>query len=196
MADSKLINQWIRERRSVYPRSFPVDRQWIDRETLRDLIENATWAPTHRMTEPWHFTVFEKEAVGEWVTKLKECYRDHVGEDNVSARKLEKMDKKATSVGAVIAISMKRDPEKRVPEWEEISAVSMAIQNIYLSLAAYNLGGYLGTPGFLNAPKMKEFLGLGAEDMCLGFMQLGYLDPDMPITPRKRVPLDEKTDWR
>src|SRR5262245_46967319 len=50
----------IRLRRSVKPekmRSDPVDRALLDQ-----MFEAARWAPTHGMTEPWRFVVFEGEA--------------------------------------------------------------------------------------------------------------------------------------
>ena len=43
---------------------------------------------------------------------------------------------------------MNRDKQNRLPEWEEIAAVSMAVQNMWLTCYANNIGCYLSTPGF------------------------------------------------
>ena len=57
---------------------------------------------------------------------------------------LKKLDQSDT----VISVFMKRDKQDRVPEWEEIAAVSMAIQNMWLTCYVNNIGCYLSTPGF------------------------------------------------
>ena len=32
----------------------------VPRETITELIEAATWAPNHKLTQPWHFTVVNR----------------------------------------------------------------------------------------------------------------------------------------
>ncbi|WP_262920595.1 nitroreductase family protein [Hymenobacter sp. 5516J-16] len=51
------VTQLIRGRRSMQPVLFEPGRVVPD-ELVRELLENATWAPTHKRTEPWHFVVF------------------------------------------------------------------------------------------------------------------------------------------
>ena len=54
------INQLIRNRRSVFPPMFT--DQPIDKAIIKQLLENANWAPTHRFTEPWRFKVLRNNA--------------------------------------------------------------------------------------------------------------------------------------
>ena len=49
------INQIIRERRSIKPDSF--NDQKVSTADLHQILENANWAPTHALTEPWHFVI-------------------------------------------------------------------------------------------------------------------------------------------
>jgi nitroreductase len=88
---------------------------------------------------------------------------------------------------------MKRSPEKKVPEIEEIEAVSCAVQNMYLSTTAYGLGGYWTTGGITYMDKAKSFFGLEDEDKLLGFFYLGYVA--VPAVAAVRTPLDEKVVW-
>ncbi|RZK32811.1 MAG: hypothetical protein EOO61_16570, partial [Hymenobacter sp.] len=67
----------------------------------------------------------------------------------------------------VIAIGMKKTPNKNIPEMEDIAAVACAVENIYLSVTAYGLGGYWTTGGITFREKAKEYFDLGAEDKLL-----------------------------
>ena len=60
----------------------------------------------------------------------------------------------------IIAVGVKRDPKKSVPEIEEIGAVFCAIQNMYLTATAYGVGAYLSTGGITYFEEAKTFFGL------------------------------------
>ena len=60
------ISQLIRHRRSIYPAQY--SGEIIDRKIIEEILENANWAPTHKISEPWRFTVF----TGEGLKKLSE----------------------------------------------------------------------------------------------------------------------------
>ena len=95
------------------------------------------------------------------------------------------------SSGAVIAICMQRDLKDRVPEWEEIAATAMAVQNMWLMTGHLGLGGYWSSPGYIS--DMKEELQLAEGERCLGFFYLGAYDAPMPDGDRE--PVEEKITW-
>ena len=86
---------------------------------------------------------------------------------------------------------MQRDPEERVPEWEEIAAVACAVQNMWLSCTAYGIGSYWSTPGTIE--DVGDFLQLAEEEYCIGFFYMGYYDSEVPASPR--TPIEEKVVW-
>jgi nitroreductase len=88
---------------------------------------------------------------------------------------------------------MKRNEARRFPEMEEVAAVSCAVQNIYLSITAYGLGGYWTTGGVTYKPEAKAFFGLGDEDKLLGFFYIGHVAAPSPAG--KRQPLEQKMTW-
>ena len=88
---------------------------------------------------------------------------------------------------------MKRGDNKRIPEIEDIEAVACAVQNIYLSVTAYGLGGYLTTGGITYESSAKEFFGLGEDDMLIGFFYMGYIA--VPSTSGSRKSIAEKVKW-
>jgi nitroreductase len=93
----------------------------------------------------------------------------------------------------IIAIGMKRTTTKNIPEIEDIEAVACAVQNIYLSVAAYGLGGYWTTGGITYNEKAKSFFGLGEQDRLLGFFYIGHVA--LPSTGATRLPVEQKVFW-
>ena len=54
------VTDWIRGRRTIKPADMTPDRT-LDTQLVNELLENACWAPTHGMTEPWKFLVYSGE---------------------------------------------------------------------------------------------------------------------------------------
>ncbi|MEO1408659.1 MAG: nitroreductase [Bacteroidota bacterium] len=189
-ASPQQVSQLIRERRSVFPPMYR--EQAIPRAILEEALENANWAPTHRFTEPWRFKVFTGAALQSLSDYMGDYYEQHTPPEKFSAVKLKKIRKNPLRAGAVIAICMQRDPEARVPEWEEIAAVACAVQNISLSLHAHDIGSYWSSPGIII--KANAFLGLAEGERCLGLLYMGYYDD--PGLEGKRTPIAPKVEWR
>ncbi len=185
-------NTLIRERRSLYTNMFSGEK--VDRAIIEEMLENARWAPTHRLTEPWRFVVFEGEGLdrlGEFqAAKYSERYR---GEDFDSG-KMEKLRQKPTECSHVIAIGMHRDERKSVPEVEEICAVSCAVQNMWLTASAHRIGCYWSTGGVTFYEGVNEFFGWGPEDRLLGFLYLGVPKSDR-WPSGKRSGMEDKVRW-
>ena len=189
--DIGVFNHLIRNRRSVFPKQFEPGKQ-IPAEIIQQIVENATWAPTHGMTEPWHFTVFSGAGLEKLAQFQSELYKAESGEKYKEDKYL-KLKSQPLIASHVIAIGMKRSSEKKIPEIEEVAAVACAVQNIYLSTTVYGIGGYWTTGGITYMDKAKSFFGLNSEDKLLGFFYLGYIA--IPAVPSTRKPLSEKVVW-
>lgn len=184
------VHKLIRSRMSVFPPQFTEKR--IDKTVLLEILESANWAPSHRMTEPWRFKVFTGNGLKRLGDFMAESYRKSTPKDEFSLVKYEKMKNNPRKSGAVIAICMQRDPDKRVPEWEEIAAVSCAVQNIWLALRAHEIGGYWSTPN-KTMEEIGELVSLNTGEKCLGLFYMGYHKP-FP-TNRKRNSIEQKVAW-
>lgn len=185
------INRLFRSRRSVFPAQF-VPGKAVPDDVVSQILENATWAPNHGLTEPWYFVVFAGEGLKKLAGFQSALYKETAAEKF----KVATWDKLVTNpllASHVIALCMKRDPLKKHPEVEEIAAVAAAVQNIYLSVTAYGLGGYWTTGGVTYNEKAKPFFGLGPDDRLMGFFYLGYVA--VPSPPGKRKPIEEKMVW-
>jgi nitroreductase len=93
----------------------------------------------------------------------------------------------------IIAVSMKRDSRKSIPEMEEAGAVFCAIQNMHLTATAYGIGAYLSTGGITYFEEAKPFFGLDPDDRLIGFFHLGI--PRVAWPEGKRKAWNEKVRW-
>lgn len=183
------VSDLLRSRRSIFPKTYN-DRP-IDKAIIEEILENANWAPTHKFTEPWRFKVFRGKGLERLSTYLSSWYKENIPEDKYSEKKFEKTRTNPLRSSCVIAICMQRDPAASIPEWEEIAAVACAVQNMYLTCAAHNIGCYWSSPrSILEA---RDFLQLGDGESCLGLFYMGY--HDLPHMEGKRQPVQDKTVW-
>ncbi len=186
-----LFNDLVRSRRSTFPDQLEAGKK-VDDEIIKEILINASWAPNHGKQEPWHFTVFSGEGLKKLATFQSELYKELAGENfkEITYSKLQQNPLKASHI---IAIGMKRTNSKNIPEIEDVAAVSCAVQNLYLSVTAYGLGGYWTTGGVTYKEQAKEFFGLDEEDKLLGFFYIGHIA--ISSTGATRKPIEEKTTW-
>lgn len=185
------INHLMRNRRSVFPDQLEAGKPVAD-EIVEQILENARWAPNHGHTEPWHFVVFTGKGLQTLANFQSQLYKESAGEKFKEAS-YQKLQRNPLLASHIIALCMKRDPNKKHPEVEEIAAVACAVENIYLSVTAYGLGGYWTTGGVTYNEKAKPFFGLGEDDKLLGFFYLGHIA--VPSPAGKRKPMEEKLVW-
>ena len=139
-ATPELVAELMRKRRSVFPKTY--NKTPIPRAIIEEMLENANWAPTHRMTEPWRYKVFMGNALVRLGEFLGDFYRNNVPPDEFSEAKHKKSMESPVRSACVIAICMKRDATGSVPEWEELAAVACAVQNIWLTCTAHGIVSY------------------------------------------------------
>ena len=171
------LHNFIQKRQSVYPRDF--NDQPISKAIIEDIIAQGDRAPTHRLTEPWRFHIMHKEssraALSDFLAaKYKALF---VGE-KFKQKKYDKFSNVGKQSACIIAICMQRDLEERVPEWEEVAATAMAVQNMWLSCTAYGIGCYWSSPALIKY--MDEFFELAPGEKCLGFFYMGHYEGEIP----------------
>ena len=185
------FNELVKNRRSVFPQQF-VPSKAVAHEIIQQIMTNATWAPNHGNTEPWLFTVFSGNGLQKFAELQSDLYKNEAGENFVEEKYI-KLQQQPLLASHIIAIGIKRTTTKRIPEIEDIEAVACAVQNIYLSVTAYGLGGYCTTGGITYMENAKYLFGLEAEDKLLGFFYIGHIAVPSPAAKRKSI--DEKVIW-
>jgi nitroreductase len=186
------INRLIKNRRSIFPKMYTGEP--VPKSVIEKMLENANWAPTHKFTEPWRFTVFYQEGVKKFADYQSDLYKERASANHTFDQvKYLKLKEKPLLASCIIAIGMKRDVQKRIPEIEEISAVSCAVQNMYLTATAYGAGCYWSTGGPTFWEEAKPFFNLGADDKLLGFLFVGM--PQQKLPSGNRGSWEEKCQW-
>ena len=189
--DINQLNTIIRERRSVFVRQYDAGKR-VDDRIIEQMLENANWAPTHKLTEPWRFTVFTGDGLNTFARLQASIYRNTAGtafkEDNY-----QKLLTNPLTASHIISIGMKRHAAANIPEFEEIAAVACAVQNMYLTATVYNVGCYWTTGGVTNVQAARPFFDLGPEDKLMGFLYVGVIA--VPSAPGTRKPVSQKIKW-
>jgi nitroreductase len=190
--NTELVNKVIHNRRSVFQQQYSGEP--VSDVIVKQILYNANWAPTHKFTEPWRFVVFTGSGLKTLAHFQAELYKKiTVADGSFKEDRYQGLLTKPMMSSHIIAIGVKRDEKKSVPEIEEVGAVFCAVQNMYLTATAYGIGAYLSTGGITYFDDAKEFFGLTKEDKLLGFFHLGMIKSTPPEGRRK--PVEEKTKW-
>lgn len=185
------ITDVIKNRRTITPEQFSSRK--VHKEQIELLLNNAIWAPSHGMTQPWRFKVFTDEGLKRLAAFIPELYKKKTAPEKFMQAKYDKMGNRPLLASAVIAVCMERDKSEKIAEIEEIEAVACAVQNMALTCTAYGLGSFWASPGVIYSQEMNAFLGLGEKDKCLGLFYIGYTDQEWPKSHRK--PIEYVTEW-
>ena len=180
----------VKNRRAVYPQFYQPGE--IDPKLIKAMLENATWAPTHKKTEPWRFVVITGKARSRFSEFLQTFYKKTASPETFSEEKRKKAGEKPLQSAAVIAICIKRSPETLIPAWEETAALACAVQNLWLSCSVLNIGSYWSTPSAIK--DFNDFYPLDETTECLGYFFMGWKKPELQFNS-SRKPVEDVTSW-
>ena len=181
----------LRDRRSVQPEKMSV--RPVHREILELALTNATWAPSHGMTQPWRFVVYRGEGAKQVGPKLAQWYAQHAGEA-ASPRKVAQLEERGARLQALVVVATVPDPAGRISLQDDLLATACAVQNLHLTLTAYGVGGFWSTPGFMHLPEVRSFAGLPEDAHVVGLFYVGYPETDW-LQGVHRRPLEYVTTW-
>ncbi len=185
------INDIIKNRRAIPPR-FMSEKE-ISKAIIEQLLINANWAPTHKNTEPWRFKVYTGEPKLKLARDIFSILDNKIQSgEQLNPQIVEKLKYAIENVPVVIAIIFERDAGERIPEWEEIAAVSMAVQNMWLTASSLGLGAFWSTPGFLHL--LNEVIEIKPGQKLLGFFYVGHIALAYPSPGRGEI--ESKVEWK
>jgi len=184
------INDIIKNRRATPPKFMA--KEEISKAVVEQLLENANWAPTHKNTEPWRFKVYRGNAKRKLASDAYSLLLKKIESgEPINPQKAEKFKSSLENVPVAIAIIFERDVAERIPEWEEIAAVSMAVQNMWLTASSLGLGAFWATPEFLQL--LNELLEIKPSQKLLGFFYVGQIAMEYPGPGRGDIAA--KVEW-
>jgi len=167
----------------------------VREDDLRAVLENANWAPSHGLTQPWRFKVYRGDARAKLADALGNLYETALAPEDQKEGKADKMREMPRLAPVVILVCMERQKIEKIRELEEIEAVACAVQNMHLTAASRGLGAFWSTPPFLYKPEMNQWLGLAEKDRCLGIFYLGYPAESGKWPKGRRGSIDDKIEF-
>jgi nitroreductase len=182
------LTEIIKRRRSVFPVSYTDQEVPVD--VIKQLLENANYAPTHKLTEPWRFVVFRAAGKKKLGLELASIYKETTPAALFLQKKYNSITEKIDQASCVIALNAQLHPEK-LPEWEEVASLACAVQNMALTAEALNVGAYWSSTGLIN--DLGDFLELSEDEKCYGLFYLGYYEEEP--APARRTPIATKVKW-
>lgn len=141
----------------------------VPRQLVLDAIGTATWAPNHRVTEPWHFYMLGRETVGKCL-------------DLVRAIVTEKKDAKAAEFKAAswsekpgwLLVTCRRSDDELLQR-EDYGACCAAVQNFMLYLWKAGVGSKWTTGDITRDPRFFEIVGMDPDrELVVGLIWYGY----------------------
>ena len=184
------IDHLIKNRRAT-PARFLATKD-ISKDLIKRILENANWAPNHKKTEPWRFKVYLGKSKKQLAKQISNILDQKAGEgEEINIQKKEKFIEALERVPLVIAIILERDVAQRIPEWEEIAAVSMSVQNMWLTATELGLGAFWATPQFM--PYIADIFDLKLNQKLHGFFYVGEIAMDYPSPGRGDI--NDKVEW-
>lgn len=188
---NKNLNEIIKSRRATPPKFL--SKTEVSKEVIQQLLENANWAPNHKNTEPWRFKVYTGESKQNLSNEIYSLLVKKIESgETLNQQKVDKFKSSIENVPVAIAIIFERDAAERVPEWQEVAAVSMAVQNMWLTATGLGLGAFWSTPEFL--PLLNEIIGIQPLQKLLGFFYVGHIAMDFPSPGRGDIAA--KVEWK
>ncbi|NPA08561.1 MAG: nitroreductase [Chlorobi bacterium] len=170
MNKAEVLKEIIEQRRSIFPKDYS-DTE-ISQEILDEVLHSATLAPNHKRTKPWRFKTFRGEEKANLALEMQSIYKSTQPEALFLEKKYNDIGFKINKADTVVSIVV--NFSGMVPEWEEIAAVSMAVQNMYLTCTANGIGCYWSSPKIVD--HLKESLTIEENQKCLGLFYMGNLD--------------------
>ena len=167
----------IRERRAVKKGYL---NKKVEESTVRLLLEDAIWAPTHGMRQPWRFIFVDEDKLPTFAKKVAATYPEE---------RQKNREDYLNEPNAILVVVME-EPELQ-KQWDEnFGATSAMIQNFWLLAWEQQLGVVWKTNPHIYDEKVKEILDVKENEKIVGFIHLGYFERQ-PLV-KDRIPLDDK----
>jgi nitroreductase len=178
----------IRERRSI--KRF-TDRP-VTREEIESLIAAATFAPNHRLTNPWRFYVLGPDAREAFGRALGERKAKKQTDPVKAAEVRDTVAAEHRALPAMIAVAVVESTDAEQRE-EDYAATMMGVQNLMLRALELGLGTAIKSGGIMTDPAARAAVGVPDGQRIVAIINIGQ-PADVPPLKQKTAPGD-LTTW-
>ena len=145
---------------------------------IEQIIRAGTRAPDHGRLRPWRFAVLEGDARKKLGDAMANCLLARLPQS--PQEHLDAERNKVMRAPTIIIVGAKVSKGK-IPEIEQIGAVSAAVQNMLLAAHALGYGAMWKTGAAAYDASVKAMLGLAREDHIVAFVYLGTVLTPGPL---------------
>jgi nitroreductase len=182
-----------RTRRTIKPAQMDGSRE-IPHGLLVEILEDAHWAPTHGLTQPWRFDVFVGSSRARLADALEHLYDHTTPRGEIRPDKRAKLRVGLLQSRVCIAVSALVESGGKISRLDELCATACAVQNLLLSAHQRGVGSFWSTSPVTCHDQFASWLGLDSRHTSLGLVYLGYPTPG--VAPESsRVPLEERVTF-
>lgn len=182
------LHEAIRARRSV--RQFT--GRAISRTEIEQLLDAATQAPNHRLTQPWRFYVLGPVARRAYGTVVGSRKAKKVEDPTAAEAVIDKVVAAAVGLPAQLAVTMTLSENPEVRE-EDYAATMMAVQNLLLTARSLGLATHLKSGAVMEDPRARAALGIPDGERIIVMIDLGEPAEEPEAKPRKAAA--DVTTW-
>jgi nitroreductase len=182
-----------RTRRTIKPASMDGSRA-VAHQLLLEILEDAHWAPTHGLTQPWRFNVFTDAARIRLADILQALYDRTTPPGEVRPEKRTKLREGLLQAPVCVAVSALTESGGKISRMDELCAAACAVQNLMLSAHQRGVGSFWSTSPAACGGAFAAWLGLDARFTSMGLVYLGY-PRDGEVPKSTRVPLAERVTF-
>ncbi|UOQ94328.1 nitroreductase [Halobacillus shinanisalinarum] len=178
----------IENRRSIHD----FKRVLVDEAVMKEIFRLASWAPNHRLKQPWEVMMFQNDGVRDYADLVIESYLREGFAEGYDSAKTDKMMQGIIQFLIDIPhhalIYMERDSDFHKFE-EDYASVCAFIQNAQLAAWEKGIGVLWTTSPYIHDVDFIEGIGLNPElHKVAGVLQMGY--PARVPKPKPRSPVD------
>ena len=165
----------------------------ISKKIIEELLYSATWAPNHKLTEPWRFKIIKEESK----PKLIHCFCQGLKSLNYSAESLQKKQEKAhinfPKIPLFIAISSQVHQDSQIDK-ENLLTVACGIQNMLLLAQEKGIYAHWSSGVTWTTSSMVNFLKLTPNEHFVAMLQMGFAT-QINLQKMKRSSFQNFTEW-
>ena len=193
--EQSILKNIIEHRRDIRGNRF-IDKE-IDSNILNELLNSAIHAPSVGFSQPWEFVLIKELQKRELIyqefkkqnEKAKKIFKD---KELYKDLKLEGIKESYLNIAVLYKKPnqevLGQTVQKKMGEY----SVVCAIQNLWLTARAYNIG--IGWVSILRPKKIKEILDISKEYKLVGYLCVGYVENFTDIPELEIIGWDKKKD--
>ncbi len=193
--EQSILKNIIEHRRDIRGNRF-IDKE-IDSNILNELLNSAIHAPSVGFSQPWEFVLVKELQKRELIyqefkkqnEKAKKIFKD---KELYKDLKLEGIKESYLNIAVLYKKPnqevLGQTVQKKMGEY----SVVCAIQNLWLTARAYNIG--IGWVSILRPKKIKEILNISKEYKLVGYLCVGYVENFTDIPELEIIGWDKKRD--